>query len=265
MSTSGCPLLIADDYAHDEGVSAAIVDLLGRGRIQGTSVMVLAPDWPSHAKALRPWRGRVQVGLHLDATSPWAGRAGVQRGLGAALCRAHARLESAAALRRSVQQQLDAFEEHWGAPPDHIDGHQHIQQLPQWREALQAELLRRHGQGQRPWLRVSRVDQPGFKARVISATGARALHDWARAAAWPVKAPLWGVYDFQGGQARFDRLMQGWLARQRACGDGVIMCHPGQGHQPDDPIRAARQWEWAHLSSPEFALQLAALGGTPKP
>ena len=35
-----------------------------------------------------------------------------------------------------IDQQLDAFEAHFGQPPDFLDGHQHVQQLPGIRDLV---------------------------------------------------------------------------------------------------------------------------------
>ena len=77
-----------------------------------------------------------------------------------------------------LERQLDAFESHWQAPPDFVDGHQHVQQFAGIREALVATLQRRYGAlGVKPYLRISRAP-PGLadiKSRVIAWMGADAL------------------------------------------------------------------------------------------
>jgi predicted glycoside hydrolase/deacetylase ChbG (UPF0249 family) len=37
-----------------------------------------------------------------------------------------------------IERQLDAFEAHWKAPPDYVDGHQHVQQIDGWLNASPA-------------------------------------------------------------------------------------------------------------------------------
>ena len=66
------PVIInADDYAMDEAVDAAILDLAERGVVTATSAMVLSPTWPEAAEALKD--APLSRGLHLDFTSPFAG------------------------------------------------------------------------------------------------------------------------------------------------------------------------------------------------
>jgi len=67
--------LCADDYGISPAVNRAIRDLIGRGRINATSVMMTAPSF-SAAEALGlsdlggPDR-RVAIGLHVTLTAPF--------------------------------------------------------------------------------------------------------------------------------------------------------------------------------------------------
>jgi hypothetical protein len=65
--------LCADDYAISPAVSAAIRDLIARGRINATSVMVAAPSFSQgEATALRDAAGsHAAIGLHLTLTAPF--------------------------------------------------------------------------------------------------------------------------------------------------------------------------------------------------
>jgi hypothetical protein len=70
---------------------------------------------------------------------------------------------------------------------------------------------------------------------------------------------LLGVYDFEGGAARYRGLLAGWLQAAR---DGdLLMCHAGLPDGPrgaGDPLAAARAAEFEVLSSPALGLQLTA-------
>lgn len=246
--------LCADDYAVHASACAGIVSLARQQRLSATSVMSLSPLWAAAAPALRELRGSLSVGLHLDWTSAFARAAGHGRSLGNMMWRAVWGGLNPADVRACIERQLDAFETHWQSPPDHVDGHQHIQQFQGIREPLLDVLTQRYAAAP-PWLRVSQVAQTDAKAAIISAWGAQALRKTAQARDWPCRAPLRGAYDFTGGRAAYARRMQAWL--QAATQDGgVIMCHPAQGQDPDDPIGAARDWEYAYLASDEFARDL---------
>ena len=145
--------------------------------------------------------------------------------------------------------------------PDHIDGHQHIQQFAVFRHALAEVLVRRYGDSaQRPWLRVSQVAQPGLKAKVISAMGAHGLQQWARRHAWPTVGPLLGAYGFDGSMDDYARLMQAWLMQVSQDKPSLIMCHPAVSAQADDAIGTARKREFAYLASHDFVQHMFDAG-----
>jgi predicted glycoside hydrolase/deacetylase ChbG (UPF0249 family) len=252
-------VLCADDYAVHGPASAGIVALASRNRLSATSVMVLSPRWPGDAVPLRDLRGRLDVGLHLDFTSPMARRAGHGRSLAGVMLRSVLPLGTALRQRwrEAVERQCDAFEQHWRAAPDHLDGHQHVQQFPGLRDLLLDVVMRRYGR--ELWLRVSRVAQPDLKSAIITRWGAKSWQHRVQQAGWPVVVPLRGAYDFAGGGQAYARRMRQWLQAAGADG-GLIMCHPAQGVDPDDPIGAARAWEYDYLSSDAFAHDLQAAG-----
>lgn len=254
-------VVCADDYALNAPVSQGIVALAVLGRLSATSVMSLSPRWPEDAAALRDVRERLDVGLHLDWTSGFATTAGHGSGLGSVMARAALRLYSRQSVQDEIERQLDAFESQWQAPPDHIDGHQHIQQFAVFRAALAEVLQRRYGHlAQRPWVRVSQVAQPGLKAKVISAMGAQALQRWADAHAWPTVGPLFGAYGFDGQLDSYAQRMQGWLADLPLDHAALLMCHPAVSAQPDDAIGAARKREFAYLAGHDFVQHMLDAG-----
>lgn len=252
-------VLCADDFAVHAAASRGIVALARRQRLSATSVMVLSPRWREDAAPLRELSGQIDVGLHLDWTSAFACQAGHGLGLGAALLRSAGRGFARGAARAEIVRQLDAFEQHWRAAPDHIDGHQHLQQFDGIRQALVSLVTERYGRSG-PYLRVSRPQRTlaEFKSHVIAAMGAPALERLAREAGLGCSRQLGGVYDFGGDAAAFSARMEGWL---RAATDGLLMmCHPADAPVPGDEIGAARAHEYAHLSGDAFAGQLQRHG-----
>jgi predicted glycoside hydrolase/deacetylase ChbG (UPF0249 family) len=262
-------ILCADDFAVNESAARGIAKLASMGRLSATSVMVLSPRWPQDVALLHDLRGRIDVGLHLDWTSGFAAASGHGMSLSAAMLKATLGSfgsDAAATVTRGViERQLDAFEAQWKAPPDFVDGHQHVQQFAGIREALVQALASRYGAGgaqvtgnaHRPYLRISRAAAGTFelKSRVIAAMGAAALEKLATKAGLGVTASLLGVYDFSGGPARYAGLMDGWLsAAPVGC---VIMCHPAQAAEPGDEIGVARAQEFAYLGGTDFAAALA--------
>jgi predicted glycoside hydrolase/deacetylase ChbG (UPF0249 family) len=254
-------ILCADDFAAHEAASQGIAQLAAMGRISATSAMVLSPRWATEAAMLKPLRERIDVGLHLDWTSEFAIAAGHGLSLGAAMIRAVLGGFDSVAARAQIEQQLDAFEAHWGAPPDHVDGHQHVQQFAGIREALVEALAARYP-ADPPYLRISRVPpaQADLKSRIITVMGAGALEKIAGDAGVPRAGMLSGIYDFTGDAARYACEMAAWLDSTPA--GAIIMCHPALRAEPGDGIGAARAQEFAYLSGEDFPLALARAGVT---
>ncbi len=244
-------VICADDFAYNAACSAGIAKLAAKGNIHATSAMVLSPRWAIDAALLQPLRGTISVGLHLDWTSEFAVAAGHGMGLGAAMLRSWLPATvggfDAAAARRVIDAQLDAFEAHWGAPPDHIDGHQHVQQFAGIRQALVQAIVARYP-AHKLWLRISSPveKEKTFKTRVINAQGASQLIALATQAGISVRPYLSGIYDFTGGENAYrSRLLQ-WL--RDAPQGTVLMCHPAVAAEAGDAIGTARVWEFAALS-----------------
>jgi hypothetical protein len=255
-------VVCADDFGQSEAVSSGIVQLALQGRISATSAMVLSPRWATDAPRLHDLRGHIDVGLHLDWTSPFALAAGHGLPLGRLMLLSALRRLNAQAVHLAVERQLDAFETQWHAAPDHVDGHQHIQQFPVIREALVAALLRRYGT-QPPWLRVSRTPSGlrSAKSGVIAAWGAAPLRRACQAHRIPHSPWLCGIDDFSPEAHVYGTKMPRWLAH--APPGSVLMCHPADGLDAHDPIAVARTHEFAFLGGPEFAGMLRSHGLRP--
>lgn len=249
-------VLCADDFAVHASASRGIATLAAAGRLSATSVMVLSPRWGQDVALLRELRGRLDVGLHLDWTSEFAQRVGHGVSLPRAMLKSVVGGFDPRAARGVVERQLDAFEAQWKEPPDHVDGHQHVQQFAGIREALVKALVSRYG-SRSPYLRISR-SPPGladFKSRLIAGLGAHALETRASKSGVARAAGLSGIYDFEGSVVSYAQCMARWLSLSPpGC---IIMCHPAQGIDTEDAIGAARQREFEHLASPAFAQALA--------
>src|SRR5687768_2108209 len=62
-------VLCADDFGLTDGVSRGILDLAEAGRLSATGAMTNMPGWRRNAPGLRPLKGRISVGLHLNLTT----------------------------------------------------------------------------------------------------------------------------------------------------------------------------------------------------
>jgi predicted glycoside hydrolase/deacetylase ChbG (UPF0249 family) len=280
LSRPGAPatrpiVVCADDYGLAPGVSEAIAALVESGRLSAASCMSALPDWPYAAPPLRALvaRAPADIGLHLTLTdqpalSPAARTTWGERlpPLGRLLAVALARRLPAAVVAAEIRAQLDAFEDAWGAPPDHIDGHQHVHVLPGVREPLLAELLRRYPRG-RVWVR-NCVEAPARcmrrgeavgKALFISALGlglARRL----RAAGVPCNDGFSGLHDFSVARPFAPKM------RRFLTGTGpqpVLHVHPGRvdaALRACDPLTTPREVELTYLASDAFTADLAEAG-----
>jgi chitin disaccharide deacetylase len=255
------PLIVcADDFALNAAASHGIAALARAGRISATSAMVLSPRWAQDAALLQALRGRIDVGLHLDWTSAFARSAGHGLSLTGAMRKAVLGGFNQAAARAVIERQLDAFEAVWQGPPDHIDGHQHVQQFAGIRDALVAAVQQRYAIKNRAYLRLSAgaATDKSLKTWVIEKLGADALARLAGAAGIACAPALSGIYDFSGGAQRYAALMARWLAGTPA--GGIIMCHPAERAEALDEIGAARAWEHGYLASAAFSQALAQAG-----
>jgi chitin disaccharide deacetylase len=259
--------LCADDYGLAPGVNAAIRDLIARGRLNATSVMVLPPSFSrgeADALAQANATGRAAIGLHVTLTAPFtpltAGYRPPFRPIGATLIAAMMRRLDRKALAREIAAQFDAFAKAFGRAPDFVDGHQHVQLFPQVREAFLAATTRLAPSA---WVR-----QGGSLAPPRLADPKGLLIDWlsrafrARAAAAGIATnPAFaGTYAFRAG-ADFAAVFPLFL--DRLPDGGLIMCHPGFV-DPElarlDPLTTLREREYAYLAGDAFPAMLAAHG-----
>lgn len=255
--------MVADDFGLHPAVDEAVVRLVVQGRVNAVSVMAAAPAWARDAAALRAAaRDRADVGLHLDLTA-FPVQAALRQPLSRWIAATALRAVDGRAIEREIQEQLWRFEQAWGGPPDHVDGHQHVHQLPVVRERLVAVLQQRYA-GRLPWLRSTRQPRvPGaglaaFKPWVIEQLGAAALARLSRRHGFAQNGRLLGVYGFDGDAARYLQRLAAWLPLARP-GD-LLMCHPAQAEVPGDAIAAARVAEFRALSSPSLPALLQSAG-----
>ena len=251
-------VVCADDYALTPGICSGIIELAELGRISATSAMTLSPHWPVWARQVPQLQTRIDVGLHLDWTSDFARQQGFGASLGQVMLSSLLRVLSPRKVRAQIEHQLDLFEQHAGTAPDHIDGHQHVQQFPMIRDALVDVIVKRYPAASRPWLRVSRVvgTQRDLKARIINAMGASALMALARQQGIAHSQVLSGIYDFSGDAGRYRQRLLDWLTHLSP--DTVLMCHPGADADPQAPFAQARPQEQDVLREPALQALLDA-------
>jgi predicted glycoside hydrolase/deacetylase ChbG (UPF0249 family) len=268
--------LCADDYGLSPGVNRAIRDLIERGRLNATSVMVVGPsigrDEVDTLRAAAANSPRCGIGLHVTLTAPFRPLTMHFRPIDGGMFPALAKLLRAGLFRRldpeiihaELMVQLAAFKEMFGRGPDFVDGHQHAQLFPQVRDAFLAAVKEaapaawvRQGGRNQPLAR--RLSTP--KALFLDILSAQFRTRAARANI-AFNPGFAGAYDFSRPPD------YGTLMRQFLDGlpeGGLIMCHPGFVDETLvslDPLTEQREREYAFLAGEHFPPLLAANNAT---
>jgi hypothetical protein len=267
--------LCADDYGISRSVNSAIRELILRGRLNATSVMMAAPHIDaSEATALDKLNSgtkRAALGLHVTLTAPFKPIGADFAPLGHGHFLSLKKMMRAAVTRRlrperlvsEITAQVQAFVTVLGRPPDFIDGHQHVHLFPQVRDAVlkvAAEMA------PKAWVR--QCGRPRSARRLkgrkellldILSVGFRRKARQRGVATNPAFA---GAYDFSGNRA-FAEIFPRFLAGLPD--GGLIMCHPGfvdAELERLDPLTHQREREFAFFNSAEFPRILAEHGVT---
>ena len=198
--------LVADDYGISRAVNAAIRDLLERGAINATSVMVVASGFDdSEAAKLNSLRADAAIGLHLTLTAPFrplsegyaplhgGGFLSLRQTFLAAMLRSAERCGADA----EIEAQIVRFTAAFGRPPDFIDGHQHVHLFPQIGACL-LSVARQSAPG--AWVRqCGRVSAVVFRSQGAVVLDLLSRHFRRLAQAFGVRTnPAFaGTYDFR--------------------------------------------------------------------
>jgi len=263
--------LCADDYGISPGVNRAIRELIERGRLNATSVMVVGPAiGREEVVSLRDAAARsprCAIGLHATLTAPFRPLTMHFQPIDGGRFPAFPKLLRAGLLRRldpeiiraELLVQLAAFGEAFGRPPDFVDGHQHAQLFPQVRDGFLAAVKQAAPdawvrQGGRALPLAQRLGAP--KALLLDMLSARFRQRAARAGI-AFNPGFAGAYDFSG-TSDFGTRMGQFLDRLPE--DGLVMCHPG--FVDDilvglDPLTSQREREYAFLAGEHFPALLA--------
>lgn len=262
--------LCADDYGAAPGVSAAIRELISRGRINATSIMVAAPHFNSEEATalatLNSGEKRAALGLHVTLTGPLQplseNFAPLRRGrflpLNAMLRMATARRLQPEPLANEIAAQLKKFIDVFGRPPDFLDGHQHIQLFPQVRDAFLKVVADR---APTAWVRQCGRPRRGRRLRDHKALVLDILslgfRRRARKLGIAVNPAFAGSYAFKS-RANYARLFPRFLSGLPD--GGLIMCHPGVVDtelKGLDSLTTLREQEFAYFGSDAFLQVLA--------
>jgi chitin disaccharide deacetylase len=265
--------LCADDYGISPTVNTGIRELIERGRLNATSVMVAAPHLGKHeASSLAALNGRQKraaIGLHVTLTAPFKPmsegytplRDGSFLPVAETMRAAVARRLRPNSLVNEITTQLRAFFDAFGRLPDFVDGHQHAHLFPQVRDAfvkVVAELA------PNAWVRqcgransLRRLhDRKALVLDILS----MAFRRRAERQGLATNPAFAGSYAFNR-KANFAKIFPRFLAGLPD--GGLIMCHPGivdAELKRLDSLTTLREHELSFFNSDEFPKLLAHNG-----
>ena len=264
--------LCADDYGISPGVNRAIRDLIERGRLNATSVMMVTSaigrDEAARLQEAAAKSARCAIGLHVTLTAPFRPLTMHFRPLRDELFLPFSTLLRAGLLRRidpeivraEVAMQLNAFRDLFGRAPDFVDGHQHVQLYPVIRDGFLAAVKEKAPDA---WVRQARRNQPlgrrlgRPKALFLDHLSSQFRRRAVRAGIAHNPA-FSGAYDYSR-TPDFGTLMAEFLDGLPE--HGVVMCHPGFVDAVLvglDPLTSVREIEHAFLAGDDFPNLLAA-------
>ncbi|WLS09178.1 ChbG/HpnK family deacetylase [Shinella sumterensis] len=237
-------MLIADDFGLGRDHDGVILDLLERGKIDGTSVMIDGDIEPRDIERLRQLRERgAAVGLHLNLTHDFSGRH-FHRPVGDLL-----RLCLTGRLPQQAQgafhRQAETFHATFGFLPDYYDGHQHCHCFPGL-DRIAATLPRED----RVWMRVPLPRTWAGRMLNMRAGGPKTVLVMilAHFAARTFRRAGWETNSDFSGFLPLDRpdAVARWLPRllSARAADTLMMVHPGSaddrsqcpGHAPQSRV-----------------------------
>jgi predicted glycoside hydrolase/deacetylase ChbG (UPF0249 family) len=263
--------LCADDYGLSPDVNRAIRDLIGRGRLNATSVMVVGPaigrDEVAALQEVAAKSSRCAIGLHATLTAPFRPLTMHFKPVDGGMFLPFPALLRAGLLRRldpeiihsELSVQLASFKELFGRAPDFVDGHQHAQLFPVVRDGFLAAVKEA---APHAWVRQGGRNQPlakrlgAPKALLLDILSAQ-FRKRATRADIAFNPAFAGAYDFSRSPD-FGSLMAQFL--DSLPDGGLVMCHPGFVDDvlvSLDPLTTQREHEHAYLAGADFPDLLA--------
>lgn len=259
-------IVCADDYGLSPGIGRSIRELAAQGCITATGCMVTTQWWLQECVLLRGIDARVDLGLHLTFTDgaplgrmPRLAPDGRLPSLGKLWRKCLGNTLDIEEIAAEAQRQLDAFEQSVGRPPDYIDGHHHVHQLPVFRDAVLNLFERGRLEPERTALRISHDTSLRTVLRRSAVAKSLAIHALGsvmrgRATALGLRTNngFTGIYNLREGT---DYDLQCTLFLRHLRDGTAFMCHPGM---VDDALLAVdrlarqREVEHAYLMGREF-------------
>ena len=248
--------ICADDIGQDPAIAQGCLRLFELKRINQISVLSQAPYVAQDAQSITLARSQgLQVGLHFNLTLPFA-HSSFSMQLNQLIVMSQLRLLPVEKIRQSFDSQIKTFEDIFQFKPDFIDGHQHVHQFPQIREALIHQVLH-HYSGVLPWIRStvlpSKTNQlpQAFKCNLLNVLGGSTFLHLLKQNNISCNNGFLGVYGFNVPDSNsYGDLMRQWLSISQE--GTLLMCHPAIQKVDNDAIGNQRPIEFSYLESNQF-------------
>lgn len=241
--------ICADDFGYNASVSQGILNLIQAKRISATSCLVTMPNWPQAAKKIK--LTPIHLGLHFNLTEGPLLTLKQSFSLPQLILKSYFRILNPAAIQTELKAQINEFIKYIGRPPDFIDGHQHIHQLPVIRYVLVNFYLHIFIQ-KKPYIRIS---SNGFirdaltspKAFIIGSLGAHFLKKLLQKNHIPHNSSFAGIYGLK--QKNYEACFKKFIKLLN--NEGLLMCHPGLPEKGDH-LADTRFKEYNFLMKTDF-------------
>jgi hypothetical protein len=228
-------IICADDYGLREDIDRAILELCSLEKLSAVSCMVTLARFDGElAMPLLEHQNRIDIGLHFCLTDeglPLSSPESESFTFGNLIWRSFSNQLNPAVVFRQVANQYELFLRKFGRPPDHIDGHLHVHQLPPVRSGL-VEFILTLPPDSRPYIRntaaslggIRSAGLPWMKAGIIGALGGR-MKRVLEEAKISTNSGFTGIYDFQDWP-----MYSSYFEKFAGClsdPDGMLVVHPG--------------------------------------
>ncbi len=254
-------ILCADDFGQNLAISAGILQLVLKKKINAVSCIVNTPLWREAGKSLEPFKKNIHVGLHFNLTmgAPvselWTSSYGLEfPDLISLIKNSYFHRLDPVAIDAEINAQIDEFASVMGMPPDFIDGHQHVHQLPGIRDRWLLNyrinrckfFFRNTYNGWRDFLAIKGAP----KKQLIALLGGLAFKHELKKQSIPTNTSFAGIYNF-GKTKNYGDYFRSFLTQSKD--GGLIMCHPGlDSTDATDPLNLSRDREMDYFNSIQF-------------
>lgn len=259
--------LCADDYGQSAPISQAIIELVRAQRLTAVSCLITSQDSAVQAQLLKPYLGKIDIGLHFNLTEGQPLSSAYKKYYGHTflslpkmMLLAYSKRINLDVVTAECQAQIERFKAIYGCAPCFVDGHQHVHQFYGIHHSI-TQLYPTH----LPASTYLRLVNPVFykanprvfiKQLLIYLLGTKTFKQRLQNLHIPHNTSFAGMYHFAGDYRCWFQYFLSKVGPQ-----GLIMCHPScDGVAENDKIARARYQEYAYLMSDDFLIDVAAAG-----